>query len=178
MPLKSLLLQGAWSKRSSELAGLSPRIKKELVTGEGEWWMAYSDFLKIFTSVSACHPVPEGEEHVLQGSWQGSEANPKYKIKLRRSGQLRVALMQKGRRQLRDELHCGRNLPISVTLSRLHGSVEKMVAEAGPLEERTVTLQATLESGSYLLVPRNDRRGESAGYCLRVLGADEVKLLA
>ena len=42
--------RGPWSNKSKEMKILSKKKKKMLETGEGEWWMSFTDFLRCFAS--------------------------------------------------------------------------------------------------------------------------------
>ena len=176
--------RGAWSKGSMELAQLSASRRAEMATAEGEWWMAYSDFLRVFTSLSLCHPLTDGSIGVLQGEWDGTEIglldNPQYLVKVTTAGLLRAALSQRGRRQLRDELDTeDTDLPIRLILLKRRrrrpgdqrpsvSTPGQMVAESLGAAGRTVTLRAWVETGNYILLP-SVQRGASVAYCLRLV---------
>ena len=135
--------------------------------------MAHSDFLRVFTSLSLCHPLTDGSIGVLQGGWHGTEIglmdNPQYLVKVTTAGLFRAALSQRGRRQLRDELGTeDTDLPIRLILLKRRRrrpedqrpsvtTAGQMVAESQGAAGRTVTLRARVETGNYILLPSVQR---------------------
>ena len=95
--------------------------------------------------------------------------------------------MQKGRRQLRDELGVvDAFLPIGLTLFRLNKSIRKpMKGRSVPGElvggmaysyDRTVTLQTKLSKGTYALVVSTYFPGMTGEFLLRLNSPDYVNL--
>ena len=116
-----------------------------LVTGEGEWWMAFTDFLRCFTHLSICHIQPEDLDNTtaedviwieksVHGQWvagltgnDGNDGitsfltNPQYLLSIRKEEErveVSMALMQMGRRQLRDEMGNNTFLAIGINVHR------------------------------------------------------------
>merc|ERR1719431_871631 len=111
--------------------------------------MAYGDFVKCFTHLSICHPKPEDldegkewTEYSFHGSWEegksaggcGNEGlslfltNPQYLLTVHdENSMVSMALMQKGRRQLRDEMGLNTFLNIGLTVLRLEKEVRRRV---------------------------------------------------
>ena len=97
------------------------------------------DFLSCFTSLSICYQQPGPREQkkltwrekVLHGSWTSSSggsllggvtqflANPQYLLTVCKTGLVSLALMQKGRRQMRTKERNQIELAIGLTLLRL-----------------------------------------------------------
>ena len=144
---------------------LSKNQRRMLETGEGEWWMSFNDFLRCFTHLSICHIQPKvmvnsrlndviWRERSFHGRWVpglsgggcGNDGitsfltNPKYLLKIlgeQEMVEVNIALMQKGRRQLRDEMG-GINtfLPIGLTVFKLKCTIKgKVFVLLGPSSE-------------------------------------------
>ena len=171
--------QGPWGKGSREITNLSPALKMELKTAEGEWWMAYTDFITIFTSLSMVAPVPEERKEVVVGAWPGrkEEEDVQYRLDVVKPGMLRLALIQK-----RDEMH---EPSIKLTLVKLPRKRGRMVVgeQVGDLVEevraartRTViSMKHDVTPGHYLLVLERQGGVRPAPFCLMVEGSTKVK---
>jgi len=197
--------KGPWSDKSEEMKSLSKKQREMLQTGEGEWWMAYSDFLRCFTHLCISHIEPEAldsnktddvwKEKSFHGKWVpgscaggcGNDgisnflANPQYLLTItgkEKMVNVNMALMQKGRRQLRDEMGVNTFLPIGLTVFKLKNKVKRKVSKHDlkgikPMgmnyeENRTTTFQAILTDGDYLVVPATFYKNQEAEFFLRV----------
>ena len=97
-----------------------------------------------------------------------------------------LALMQKGRRQLRDELGSWNSfLPIGLTLFKLNEKIGKPLEDSVPgilvggmaySYYRTTTLQTKLPKGHYLLVVATYFPGMEGQFFLRVASPQETDL--
>ena len=100
--------------------------------------------------------------------------------------QVNIALMQSGRRQLRDELGSNTFLPIGLTLFQLDKRIRKpMMGSRAPGQlvggmaysyDRTVTLQTKLPKGNYALVVATYNPGMEGEFFLRLTSPDSVNL--
>ncbi|KAM4042932.1 calpain-8-like isoform 2-T2 [Anomaloglossus baeobatrachus] len=143
---------GAWSDNSEEWNNVDPKIKADLniTNDEGEFWIAYSDFLKEFSRVEICDiymsEVCCGGTYKwclteFSGSWKkGSTAggkktlgsfwiNPQYPITLKAPDgdsdekcPIVVSLIQKDRRKIK--LKCGAYLNLGFYIYKVNSSDE------------------------------------------------------
>ena len=202
----SMEWRGSWSDKSKEMKSLKKKQRNLLKTGEGDWWMAYTDFLRCFTHLSICHIQPEDQDNTktdnviwteksVHGSWVagltaggcGNDGfssfltNPQYLLTIREDEkrvEVNMALMQKGRRQLRDEMGSNTFLAIGLTVFPLRKKINskasrkdlKGITPMGMVYEefRTTTLQTILSVGHYLVVPASFFRDQEAEFFLRV----------
>ena len=102
------------------------------------------------------------------------------------NSKVNIALMQSGRRQLRDELGVDTFLPIGLTLFQLDKKIRKpmrgsrvpgqLVGGMAYNYDRTVTLQTKLPKGTYALVVSTYYPGMEGEFYLRVNSPDSVNL--
>ena len=184
------------------------KLKAKLETGEGEWWMTYKDFLRCFTHLSICHLQPEDLGHMtsswteqsVHGEWvPGGSAggcgndgitkfltNPQYLLRVSgEAGKVEVsmALMQKGRRQLRDEMGVNTFLAIGITVFPIRMKINKRVSRkhlkgVSPMgmeyeDSRTTTMQVILPVGDYLVIPASFYMDQEGAFSLRVAAKDK-----
>jgi len=203
--------RGRWSDQHiMSNSSLSMEEKQKLVTGVGEWWMPYDDFTKCFTHLTICHPEPEPKErqakvdwkeNSFEGRWEkesgGSGAdeggltgllnNPQFRFSLTKDAthEVSIALMQKGRRQLRDELGYDTFLPIGLTLFKLNKRIRRPMKISVPgllvggmaySYYRTVTLQTKLPKGHYALVAATYYPGMEGEFFLRIAAPEKSNL--
>ena len=105
---------GSWSDSSPEL--LKHNGITELETGEGEWWMQYSDLLKYFTMIEFCHLLRDWKEISFHGCWSWETTfHSSFTVQLTKHCTIFISLEQKGRREMRDEADsCLTEIPIQL----------------------------------------------------------------
>ena len=159
---------------------MSPSLRIELKTGEGEWWMAYTDFITIFTSLSMVLPVPEGREEVIPGAWAGRDEDEEvqYRLDVGKPGMIRIALIQKRDKE--------QDPAINLILLKLPRKRSRMVVgeQVGDLVEevraagsRTViSMKSLVSPGHYLLVLERQTCIRPTPFCLRVVHPGNTKV--
>ena len=164
--------------------------------------MSFTDFLRCFTHLCICHVQPNTKmngaiwrEKFYHRRWiPGFSAggcgndgitsfltNPHYLLRIRGKEEMvevNIALMQKGRRQLRDEMGINTFLAIGLTVFKLkckiNGKVSKKDLKGNiPMgmiyeQKRTTTMQAIWTVGDYLVVPATFYRDQEGEFFLRV----------
>ncbi|XP_062520154.1 calpain-B-like [Corticium candelabrum] len=174
---------------------------------DGESWMSYNDFVKNFTNLEICslslEPMDEGEpvlkfnQSMAQGEWgKGTaggcrnfptfESNPQFIIELNEADDddedgncsVLLALMQKGRRELRHlgvlELCIGFSVykvsdDFSGKLSKQYFDYNLSTATSGSFTNlREVQKRLELPPGKYVIIPCAFQPGEEAEFLLRI----------
>lgn len=79
--------KGAWSDNSKEWDTVSEDVKRRMSlrrTSDGEFWMSYEDFSKVFNVIEVCNFSPEdaieeeGEEETQHGKWHKTAQKGKW----------------------------------------------------------------------------------------------------
>ncbi|XP_072565531.1 calpain-2 catalytic subunit-like isoform X1 [Paramormyrops kingsleyae] len=73
---------GPWSDRSGEWDKIDPSEKARLrsVAEDGEFWMAYPDFIQQFTDLDICNLTPDTLTSNKLGSWNYYEFNGQWRV--------------------------------------------------------------------------------------------------
>ena len=146
-------------------------------TGKGEWWMSYEDFLHYFSVVAVVHINRTWTEKSLMGSWSPRLNRSQYLLRIFSDTEVKMALSQCHRRQLRDELLTNAtDLPIKIDLYQAtYGqSGIKVDRRSGSLtdqmfaRQRIRTFSSRLEKGTYIIVPSNKKKSSICEFQLRV----------
>ena len=168
---------GSWSDDSDEMKQIDKKLRKQLKTEEGEWWMDFKDFLQCYTLVEFCHILDnkwKSDDFVFHnGRWTPGSSNQFYLMKVDRKDDVFICLEQKFARQMRDELRTeATDAPISLEIFNLGNKYlkknksEKMTLDLDKVkrakqvhfgnnadfkELSSVTFYGSLKRGAYLV---------------------------
>ena len=167
---------GSWSDDSDEMKRIDKKLRDQLKTEEGEWWMDFNDFLQCYTLVEFCHILKnqwDTEDFVfLNGTWTSGSSNQFYLMKIDKKDDVFISLEQKFARQLRDELRTeATDAPISLEIfdlgkKFLKNKSKKRALDLGSMknakqvhfgnnadfkELSSVTFYGSLKKGAYLV---------------------------
>ena len=88
----------------NDVCVLGDDVKEALKTGDGEWWMDWTDFVRYFTVLETCH-VLRHCEGLTQHHDTWDEDVKFYLLTMTSDDEVFISLQQKDTRENRDELN-------------------------------------------------------------------------
>ena len=153
--------QGVWTGRWSPAWLKRHNMMKEaemLKCGAGEFFIPIEDFLSIFCSVSICWDLGQDYEELHDtASWTPEMKTVEFFLTLESRGSVYIAISQKDRRQLRDELQSENTmLKIRLKIKKVVGHEDRdqeiYSSSFNPLRTLTYHKETPLERGTYKIV--------------------------
>ncbi|XP_055073645.2 calpain-2 catalytic subunit [Misgurnus anguillicaudatus] len=193
---------GPWSDNSKEWNNVPPKEKAKLnySAEDGEFWIAYSDFVRNFSRLEICNLTPDTLTSEEVGRWNYCQfegtfsSNPQFVIKLEdvdddpHDGEdgctLLVGLMQKDGRK---DKRFGKDLksigfaiykvPDKYKGRNVHLGTDvpkKKVVESEYFRSREISERYKLPPGEYVIIPSTSERNRQGSFVLRVFTEKEV----
>ncbi|XP_060079370.1 calpain-5-like [Ylistrum balloti] len=189
--------RGPWSDGSSEWKKVSESDKKELgltFDDNGEFWMAFEDFYRYFTSMDICHMINTSffsfkktwKQGKAFGEWKRQDRcggcgnngsflnNPQYVFTVEEDdAEVLLSLEQWDKRIDKDKGKSNDTIGCTVMKTdlnrkyRMHDRMDRV--HSGPFSNaRGVFARINLKSGTYCIIPSTFEPGKTGKYLLRV----------
>jgi len=181
---------GVWSDGSQNWDQLRQIISvKEMENfelkdvGDGEFWMNWNDFINYFSQIDVCHLrnnsiVPDALGSFMKlevhDKWIPGKESPQYDFnvpKIEGTNSVTVSLIQKNRRQLKDEgfdnILIGFDLLLKGSTSPLT-PVPSLTSNISSSYRREVVEVFNVVPGNYIIVPHRQRLDISGEFYLRI----------
>lgn len=198
---------GAWGRGSPEWDTVPPREKERLnlkYMADGEFWMAYSDFVRTFSHLEVIHLDGETSRdepslrhktpwisRVYQGAWQRGvtaggcrnnpdtfHINPQLHLILSDMEEVVISLNQHS--VMEPKVVGFTAYPLSKngldSISKAFFKKHKSLVNSQYTNSRQVCERVQLEQGGYILLPTTFEPGQESAFTLRVFSSKPLKL--
>lgn len=198
---------GAWGRSAPEWDEIPPNEKERLnlkYTPDGEFWMAYSDFVRTFSQLEVIHLDGETSRdepslrhktpwtsRVYQGAWQRGvtaggcrnnpdtfHINPQLHLILSDMEEVVISLNQHS--VMEPKVIGFTAYPLSKSgldsISKAFFKKNKSLVNSQYTNSRQVSERVQLEQGGYVLLPTTFEPGQESSFTLRVFSSKPLKL--
>ncbi|KAK4292712.1 hypothetical protein Pmani_034540 [Petrolisthes manimaculis] len=198
---------GAWGREGPEWESVQPREKERLnlkYLADGEFWMAYSDFVRTFTQLEVIHLDGETSRdepslrhktpwtsRVYQGAWQRGvtaggcrnntdtfHINPQLHLVLSEMEEVVISLNQHS--IMEPKVVGFTAYPLSKngldSISKAFFKKHKSLVNSQYTNSRQVSERVQLEQGGYILLPTTFEPAQESAFTLRVYSSKPLKL--
>ncbi|XP_068232598.1 calpain-C [Palaemon carinicauda] len=198
---------GAWGRSTPEWDEVPPNEKERLnlkYKPDGEFWMAYSDFVRTFSQLEVIHLDGETSRdepslkhknpwtsRVYQGAWQRGvtaggcrnnpdtfHINPQLHLILSDMEEVVISLNQHS--VMEPKVIGFTAYPLSKngldSISKAFFKKNKSLVNSQYTNSRQVSERVQLEQGSYILLPTTFEPGQESSFTLRVFSSKPLKL--